>query len=955
VGNEVKIKVTADQKNAKLDVPREELAKLRGETKAMQEAVAKLAAARERQEAAAAKANEAEEKLSRTLAEGRSITDSSVSSQTERTNELRASAAAARSAAEAEEKLKKVHEDNKNEPEEKKKGFDLDFSKSFLSSGQVLGWAKSTGTQAGALLGGALVAGASGVAAAGLFVGIAAAAQSQNQQVAAAYKTLWDQVKAGAVDASSVLATDFIKSAESLGRTFNTLKPELTAGFTAAKPVIADVMDGIDRGARTIMPGLVTATKAAGDASNGLADMMESAGRGVTNFFTESAQGAAAGGDAFRSFGVIVERLGSFGGRMIAELANNSVNLFPRIESTVNAAAGAVENLAHVALPGLASGAGLALSGMTLLLNLASSLISALGPLAPAIGTFATSLKLVDMVSFGGVSKSWDSLKTSIGDAEGFTGKAKAGFSSLMTGLGPLALVTAGVGIVMDDLSKKEQRAAAAAAQHAKNVDGLADALRKSNGVIDTGVRAAAATALSNTKVADTGKDILTFASQAKVNLGQLTDAYLGNKGAQDQIIAGLDAQIARGTTLKKVSEGAPMVPVMSEEAYAAQQLKGALLDTNSVYGQAVDRNRALAGAAGESTVAVSRLATEFGTLSSKASSAEQQAAALMKIMDTMAGRKPDVEAATKSWEEMIDKFNKKDMGFEDKAAGTKKYVQSLIDANCQIRLTTEDGRKLYDTVRQGEQDFEQTAVAMKASGASTDEIRNKLQGMRDQFITSAQAMGFTAQQAQALADKYGLVPGNVATIVTSNLSPEIQKAIELGGTILRLPDGSFEVIANTSAAQGQITKFIQTNDGRSITIHVNTVNPNAAQLNVSNGSFSRLKAAGGATAYAAQGGARTGPITVNERGRQEGFTDPGGDTFLLPMGGQVIPNANMQALADQQAFRRRTGGVVAVQWIGGPSDDLGAAIWEYLKRNVRIVGGGDVQAALGQGGQVAA
>jgi hypothetical protein len=944
VGNEVQIKVTADQREAKLDVPQQELAKLRGETRAMQEAVAKLTAARERQEAAAGKANDAEEKLARTLAESRGVTDRSVSSQTERTNELRASAAAARAAAEAEEKLKKAQQLDQPEPEENKKGIGFDMSKSVLNKDQLLGEAKSVGIQAGALMGSALVAGASSVAAAGLFVGIAAAAQSQNAQVAAAYASLWQQVKAGAIETSSTLSSDFIKSAESLGRTFNALKPELVAGFNAAKPVIADLLDGIDRGARTAMPGLVTATKAAADASNGLADMMESAGRGVANFFTESSAGAKAGGDAFRSFGVIVERLGSFAGRIIAELANNSVNLFPRVEQTVNAAAGAVENLAHVALPGLASGAGLALSGMTMLLNLASTLISALGPLAPAIGTFASSLKLVDMVTFGRVSQSWDALKTSVGSAEGFAGKAKAGFSSLLTGFGPLGLAAAGVAVIMNELSKKEQTAAAAAAQHAKNVDSLADALRKSRGAIDGSVRESAAQALSNTKVADTGKSVLEFARNAHVNMGMLTEAYLGNRQAQDQVIAGLDAQIEKGKSVELVH--GEHVPVMTAEGSAAKQLKETLLGLNGTYGEAVQHNKDLMAAAAGAGLTVSVLAGEFKTLSDDAASAEQQTAALMKIMDTMAGRKPDVEGATKAWEALIDTFNAKDMNFDEKQAGSKKYIRGLVDASGQINLTTEDGRKLYDTIRQFEQGFEQTAVAMKNSGASADEIRGKLQTMRDGFIQTAEKMGFTATQAQLMADKFGLVPGNVSVIVSSNLSPEIQKALELGGSIRALPDGSFIVTANTSAAQNAITKLIQTNDGRIITVHVNTVS--GAQLNVSNGSFSRLKAVGGPVAHAAEGGARTGPVTVNEAGRQEAFTSPGGDTFLLPLGGSVVPNANVQAMADRQSFRRGGGGVT-VQWVGGPVDDIGKAIWEYVKRNVRIVGGGDVQSALGQ------
>jgi chromosome segregation ATPase len=445
---------------------------------------------------------------------------------------------------------------------------------------------------------------------------------------------------------------------------------------------------------------------------------------------------------------------------------------------------------------------------------------------------------------------------------------------------------------------------------------------------------------------------MLQGARELNVNQDLLTNAYMGQGDALGQLNHQLDAIMSPYKDYNDMVAHAN--PEEQKRWMLANLMKDTLNKQGGEFGTAAQKAADLANAQGSAALSAGKLAAEFGTLSDKEGSAADKMSALMKIMDTFAGRQPDVEQATEQWEKFVDGFNKKDMNFEDKKAGTKNYVQSLIDASGQINLTTADGRKLYDTVREGEKDFDQTAMSMKNSGASMDEIRAKLEPMRKSFIDNAMSMGFTQQQAEMLANKYGLIPGQVATIVSSNLSPELQKAIELGGTIRALPDGSFVVDANTGSAQGKITKLIQDNNGRVITIHVNTVT--GAQLNVSNGSFSRIQATGGPTrGHAAEGGARTGPITVNERGRQEGFTTPGGDTFLLPMGGQVVPNANIQAMADQQHFRRAgAGGGAVVQWIGGPTDDLGAAVWRYFQRNVRIYGGGDVQSALGQAGQAA-
>jgi hypothetical protein len=852
---------------------------------------------------------------------------------------LRAVQSATDDVASAERRLSEARA-NERKPVEQSK-VDLDFS----GSGERLknfgvSELKVAGGAAGVAYAGALASGLSSMGAAGLFVAIAAAAQSSNQQVAASYRTMWDQVKANVQADSQVLAQDFIQTAESLGRTLNDIRPELVEGFIAAKPVIQDFDDGLDRMVKSTMPGLVIAAKSAGEASGGMADMMDSAGKSVTNFFTETEKGSAAGGDAMRSFGVIVERLGSFAGRILAEVANNSVSLFPRVESTVDAAAGAVENLAHVALPGLAAGAGLALSGMTLLLNLASGLISVLGPAVPTIMSVVTGMKLLDTVSFGQVTTQWNNLKTSVGEAEGFTGKAKAAMSGLATGgMLPLTVIGAAVGVVLGDVAAAEQRAAAATAAHQRQVSELSDALRKSQGALDDNVKAVAAKGLADMKISAYNDKALETAQKLGISLPLVTQAYMGNKDAMGQVLAQLDALQKAGTTYDETNSSRQ--EHMTDEARSAYWLSEALKKNGGAMDEARLINAALAEAEGKTLATTSKLAAEFGTLSDKASSSEQKVSALVKIMDTMAGRKPDVEEATKAWEDMIDSFNSKDMNFDEKKRGSDNYIKGLVSLSGQIDLTREDGRKLYDTVTAQEKAFEQTAVAMQASGASSDEIRNKLQGMRDQFISTATAMGFTSEQAVSMANKFGLVPGNVSVIVSSNLSPEIQKAIELGGTIRALPDGTFVVTANTGAAQNEVTKFIQTNDGRVITVHVNTVT--SAQTNIVNGSFSRLKASGGPVSHAAEGGARTGPIVVNEQG-QEGARLPTGDVVSLPVGSSVITHSDMQSMS-------RTGAPqVIVLKVVGSGDAFSELLAQVIREYVRVVGGGNVQDAYGWG-----
>jgi len=84
--------------------------------------------------------------------------------------------------------------------------------------------------------------------------------------------------------------------------------------------------------------------------------------------------------------------------------------------------------------------------------------------------------------------------------------------------------------------------------------------------------------------------------------------------------------------------------------------------------------------------------------------------------------------------------------------------ADSLVDARGQINLTSADGRKLFDLVKNAESDFAATSQAMKDSGASAGEINSKLTEMRAQFVDTAQKMGFTKTQAELMANAYGMI-----------------------------------------------------------------------------------------------------------------------------------------------------------------------------------------------------
>lgn len=801
---------------------------------------------------------------------------------------------------------------------------------------------KSTGVIAGAAFTGGLASALTTTGAAGFFIGLAALAQSSNQQIRAKYSDLWEQVKTGAAEASSELSDEFIGFAEQLGRTFNTLKPQLQQAMSASQPAVRDLTDGVDRLAKTAMPGLVTAARASAQATDGLADMMESAGRGVANFFTESAEGAAAGGEAFAAFGRIVERLGSFAGRVIADLANSSTTVFPAIETAVNSTADVIENLADTVLPSLATGAAMGLSGLTLLLNLANGLITVLGPLAPMITSVATALKLLDMISFGGVKSSWDSFKGSISAAEGPMGKAKAGLSGILTTLGPIGIAAGIVTLGLSSLAAEQEVAAKKAQQHRDAIKNLATEFERTGGTVDSAIRK-----MVGERIVNDFNDAKKAADALGIGLEELAGAAAKQGNQYETLHQRIEALITAEKEYQQTQGSTDPNAGPNEYMENLLKVKTMLESLGEETNQAKRRQQELADAMGEASGKTNTLAEEFETLADKAASATDKADALYQIMRRMAGGAPDVEEATRKWEEFIDTFNKKDMNFEDKAAGTKAWAAALVDAQGKINLTTEDGRKLFDTVTDMSRAFQETSTSMKANGESAEAVRGRLQTMRDQFVSVLQQMGFNETQAKRLADQYGLIPDAVDTLVRSNLAPEIQKAIDLGARIVSLPDGEFAVHTNTRNAQGMIDSFIQRNDGR--IIHIST-SVSGVSTNRTSGGM-KWQATGGpsASASAATGGARTGALAVNERGRQESAILPDRTEILLgglPTGSQVMPHSGN----DMVAGNGMGGQNVRVELIVvTDGHDESEHIAELMKRYVKVRAGGSVEKAFAQ------
>jgi hypothetical protein len=139
-----------------------------------------------------------------------------------------------------------------------------------------------------------------------------------------------------------------------------------------------------------------------------------------------------------------------------------------------------------------------------------------------------------------------------------------------------------------------------------------------------------------------------------------------------------------------------------------------------------------------------------------------------------------------------------------DAAAATKQYGKSLD-------VTTDAGRKNMSALDDIASSATALISAQAKAGASTDVLTANMGSARQAFIAAAEAAGATADQANALADQYGLIPKNVTTaIAASGISDTRHQIAVLQGEIDALHGKTVQIVANVTQA-GTIGKLYAT------------------------------------------------------------------------------------------------------------------------------------------------
>lgn len=218
------------------------------------------------------------------------------------------------------------------------------------------------------------------------------------------------------------------------------------------------------------------------------------------------------------------------------------------------------------------------------------------------------------------------------------------------------------------------------------------------------------------------------------------------------------------------------------------------------------------------------------------------------------------------------------------KTSGTQIGFQSaVLDATKAVKengvtlsLNTEEGLKNRTALDQIASSAQAYIQQLTSTNAETSKVVGATQQARDSFIAAAEKMGMGAAAANALADSYGLVPGDVKTNVTAPGASQARGSVEdLKASITTMPPNWQTYINTVLRTQGIDAAYAALNalSGKTVNTYVNTI-VRAPVGNVGGNSRVAMSNADGAIYYA-QGGMENHVAQIAPAGAWRVWAEP--------------------------------------------------------------------------------
>lgn len=435
----------------------------------------------------------------------------------------------------------------------------------------------------------------------------------------------------------------------------------------------------------------------------------------------------------------------------------------------------------------------------------------------------------------------------------GIAATALRGFLALLGG--PIGIAIIAVVTALSFLGQAQGAAAEEAAGHQAAIQSLGDAFEETNGAITANLRNQTTKTLIDQGAAEA-------ANTLGLSMRDITEATLEQGPAFDTLVSTLEGYVAAGANAATItSEQGDDAFYAAQGAVAhgeaAQRLLDIVVPLGEEFRLTAENIRLYQEATGQAvtTAAVgvanaAALSEAIGVLGEESSTTSAKVTALTDALDALNGGVLTADEAAAGLRESISEIGK---AFEEAQAATDKAGVSLIMANGAIDNTTTEGRALGE-VLSGVRDsmIESATAAFDAAGGLTNveaasaAAAGEVQVARDAFIEAAREAGISAEAANDLANRYGLIPSLVTTLLRADGLPVVNQDLitlsqrldgipanteinvgilaeetfqvlrDLGITVERLPGGEVVVTATdeTKPAIDNILGFIADSKG---------------------------------------------------------------------------------------------------------------------------------------------
>ncbi len=608
-----------------------------------------------------------------------------------------------------------------------------------------------------------------------------------NAEVANSFRSLGDEIRTGAAADAAPLADAYVDAASEISAAYEQLRPQIRTAFAAAVPDVQALTRGVTGFAREAMPGAVAVVQSSGPVFDALGRLLVQSGRAAGEFFGEVASAAPEAAQGVDHFGRLISIALPAAGEVLTTLTGQWAEHGGQAVDVVGKLTDVVSDLGGGALPVMSEALGIGLDVLEGVLDVIGPISDALGPMIGLWLSVATAMRVVGTVKgvIDGVGTSVSDLRTKFKEAGGENGAGRlATAAGGLMGLlgGPWGIAVTAAGALLGAFGAKSQEAEGSQRS-------LAAALRESGGQFDASARRALAQSDSYKALADA-------VSAAGLSQQDYLDAIITGGPTLDALKARLQAQVTAGEQVN--TESGELVTSYTGQAEAARTL---LRDTDGlravVTGAMTDfqqEQEAVGGAAGAMQSALpgtQALEEAMATLRDTTGDTAERADALNTAWQLLFGGGIPLEEAVATWEAGLADLRSDIDGVKK---STKDWQGELFAAGGQIDLTTEAGRALqqhlveqgqsYRTLAQTVYDttLQQTGSQQQATVAALDAVAQR----RNAFISEMQQMGFNADQARVLADRYLGLPDDVSTLITQ---PGMDVAIGNAGTLKRQLD----------------------------------------------------------------------------------------------------------------------------------------------------------------------